>query len=54
VIARSSACPLEPGMVIAMEPHIDHWHIQDMILLRPEGYELLSPLFNTDEIFVCG
>jgi Xaa-Pro aminopeptidase len=53
VIARGSSRRLEAGMVIAMEPHIDHWHIQDMILVRPEGYELLSPLFNTDEIFVC-
>jgi Xaa-Pro aminopeptidase len=53
VIARGSTRHLEAGMVIAMEPHVDHWHIQDMILLRPEGYELLSPLFSTDELFVC-
>lgn len=54
VISRGNPRVLEEGMVIAMEPHIDHWHIQDMILLRPKGYELLSPLFPTDEIFVCG
>lgn len=54
VITRGSMRPLEAGMVIAMEPHVDRWHIQAMILLRPEGYELLSPLFNTDEIFACG
>jgi Xaa-Pro aminopeptidase len=54
VIARGNPRRLEAGMVIAMEPHVDHWHIQDMILLRPEGPELLSTLFPTDEIFVCG
>jgi Xaa-Pro aminopeptidase len=54
VIARDNPRVLEDGMVIAMEPHIDHWHIQDMILLTPPGPEQLSPLFPTDEIFVCG
>jgi Xaa-Pro aminopeptidase len=54
VISRDNPRVLEAGMVIAMEPHVDHWHIQDMILLRPEGPALLSTLFPTDEIFVCG
>jgi Xaa-Pro aminopeptidase len=54
VIASGNPRRLEAGMVIAMEPHVDHWHIQDMILLRPEGPELLSAHFPTDEIFVCG
>jgi Xaa-Pro aminopeptidase len=54
IISQGNPWRLEEGMVIAMEPHIDHWHIQDMILLRPDGPELLSPKFPTDEIFVCG
>jgi len=54
VIARGNRRRLEANMVIAMEPHIDHWHIQDMILLRPERPELLSTRFPTDELFVCG
>lgn len=54
VIARGNPRRLEAGMVIAMEPHINHWHIQDMILLRDVGPELLSARFPTDEIFVCG
>ena len=29
-------------MVIAMEPHINHWHIQDMLLIGPNGPELIS------------
>jgi Xaa-Pro aminopeptidase len=53
VISRGNPRVLEEGMVIAMEPHIDHWHIQDMFVIRESGPELLSPKFNTDEIFVC-
>ena len=54
VIARGNPCRLEEGMVIAMEPHINHWHIQDMFIVRQGGPELLSDKFNTDEIFCCG
>jgi Xaa-Pro aminopeptidase len=53
VISRGNARRLEVGMVIAMEPHIDHWHIQDMVLIRPQGPELLTPKFSTDEPFAC-
>lgn len=28
--------------VIAMEPHVDHWHIQDMFVIRANGPELIS------------
>jgi Xaa-Pro aminopeptidase len=52
VIARGSTIQLEPGMVIAMEPHLAHWHIQDMILVREEGPLLLSDKFPTDEPYV--
>jgi hypothetical protein len=42
-------------MVIAMEPHVDHWHIQDMILLRRDEPELLSSGFPTDgDVFSSG
>jgi Xaa-Pro aminopeptidase len=54
VIARGNHRRLEEGMVIAMEPHINHWHIQDMFVVRRDGPELLSSKFNTDEIFACG
>lgn len=54
VIARGSLRRLEEGMVIAMEPHVNHWHIQDMFIVREEGPELLSDKFNTDELFSCG
>jgi len=38
--------------VLALEPHIGHWHIQDMIVVRPNGPVLLSDKMSTDEPFV--
>ena len=43
---------LEEGMVLALEPHRDHWHIQDMVVVRAGGPELISDKFSTDEAFV--
>jgi Xaa-Pro aminopeptidase len=54
VIVRGNRRRLEEGMVIAMEPHIDHWHIQDMFVVRKDGPELLSDKLNTDELIACG
>ena len=54
VISRDNPGRLEEGMVIAMEPHINHWHIQDMLLIGPNGPELISDKFSTEEIFACG
>jgi Xaa-Pro aminopeptidase len=34
VISRGNRRVLEEGMVIAMEPHLGHWHIQDMFVVR--------------------
>jgi hypothetical protein len=34
--------------------HVNHWHIQDMFIVREDGPELLSDKFNTDELFSCG
>jgi Xaa-Pro aminopeptidase len=54
VISRGNARMLEDGMVIAMEPHIGHWHIQDMWVVRPNGPELISAKMSTDRLFECG
>jgi len=54
VISRGNPRVLEEGMVIAMEPHTNHWHIQDMFVIRADGVQLLSDKFLTEEIFVCG
>ena len=53
VISRDNPRRLEQGMVIAMEPHVDHWHIQDMFVIGATGPELISSKFPTDEIFAC-
>jgi Xaa-Pro aminopeptidase len=53
VISRGNKRRLEDGMVIAMEPHVNHWHIQDMILVSKGGPQLLSRHFPTNELFVC-
>lgn len=45
---------LEAGMVIATEPHVRYWHLQDMIHITEAGPELLSSRFNTDEMLVVG
>jgi Xaa-Pro aminopeptidase len=37
VISRDHPRRLEEGMVIAMEPHVDHWNIQDMFVIRMLG-----------------
>ena len=43
---------LEKGMVVALEPHIGHWHLQDMVLITDDLPRLLSSLINTDEMLV--
>ncbi|MDB5510704.1 MAG: Xaa-Pro aminopeptidase [Enterovirga sp.] len=53
VISRANPRRLEKGMVIAMEPHVNHWHIQDMLLIGENGPELLSGRFPTEQIFSC-
>jgi len=41
VISRDNPRRLEEGMVIAMEPQFNHWHIQDMFVIRASGPELI-------------
>ena len=52
ILRRKSELVLEEGMVLALEPHVNFWHVQDMILVRNGAPLLLSPKFNTDEPFV--
>lgn len=52
ILRRRSEMVLEEGMVLALEPHVNFWHVQDMILVKKGAPELLSPRFNTDEPFV--
>ena len=45
---------LEEGMVLAVEPFLRYWHLQDMIHVTRDGPRMLSTRFNTDEMFVAG
>jgi Xaa-Pro aminopeptidase len=54
ILRRKSEHVLEAGMVLALEPHVNFWHVQDMILVTSGAPELLSPRFNTDKPFVAG
>jgi Xaa-Pro aminopeptidase len=51
ILSRSRKVPLEEGMVLAIEPYREHWHIQDLVVVRAGGPELLSNKFDTEEIF---
>ena len=50
----SSDRVLQKGMVVALEPHIGYWHLQDMVLITEDSPKLLSPLISTDEMLVAG
>ena len=54
ILRKGSAVHLEEGMVLALEPHVNFWHVQDMILVQKGAPTLLSAKFNTDEPFVVG
>lgn len=52
VLARGSDVVLEQGMVLALEPHKDFWHLQDMVVVREGGPELISAKFSTEQMFI--
>ena len=41
-------------MVLALEPHVGFWHLQDMILVTADGPQLISDRFSTDEMLATG
>jgi len=51
IFCRGSRHMLEPGMVVALEPFLAHWHCQDLYLITPDKPELLSPDFDTRQLF---
>jgi Xaa-Pro aminopeptidase len=52
IFCRGNSVPLQPGMVIALEPFIDHWHCQDLFLITETGSDLLSRDFDTRQMYV--
>lgn len=53
-LRRKSGHVLEEGMVLALEPHVNFWHVQDMVLVTKDAPLLLLPRFNTDTPFIAG
>jgi Xaa-Pro aminopeptidase len=52
IFCRDGQQVLQPGMVVALEPYLAHWHCQDLFLITEHKSELLSPGFETREMFV--
>jgi Xaa-Pro aminopeptidase len=52
ILRRGSDVILEQNMVLALEPHIGAWHIQDMIVVNDGAPTLISDKMQTDEPFV--
>ena len=45
---------LEKGMMVALEPNIGYWHLQNMVLITEDSPGLLSLLISSDETLVAG
>lgn len=43
ILRRKSVLVLEEGMVLTLEPHVNFWHVQDMILVQKGAPVPLSP-----------
>lgn len=54
IFCRGGRDVLEPGMVVALEPYLAHWHLQDLFLITEGAPELLSPDLDTRSMLVAG
>jgi len=52
IFCRGNRRVLEPGMVVALEPYLTHWHCQDLFLITQGAPELISKDFDTSRLFV--
>ena len=52
ILTRTCDTILEQGMVLAIEPFVEYWHTQDMVLLTAHGAEILSTHFDTSGLLV--
>jgi Xaa-Pro aminopeptidase len=51
ILRRDSPVILEEGMVLALEPYYQSFHIQDLVVVTSQGCELLTPNFETAEMY---
>ncbi len=49
ILCKGSRVPLEPGMVVAWEPYLAHWHCQALYLITDKSPELLSGILTRPE-----
>ena len=52
ILRRNSEIMLEEGMIIAVEPQRQHWHLQDLVLVTKDRPQLISDKFPVDAPFV--
>ena len=53
ILRQGSDIFLEEGMVLAIEPFARKWwHLQDMVIVRKSGPELISEKMSTDQMYV--
>ena len=52
VLRKNSEVVLENGMVLAVEPQRQHWHLQDLIVIANGKPKRLSDKFPIDQVFV--
>jgi methionine aminopeptidase len=54
MLTRTCETVLEEGMVLAIEPFVNYWHPQELMLLNGDGPEILSTHFDTSKLLVVG
>jgi Xaa-Pro aminopeptidase len=54
VLRKDSNIVIEKGMILAVEPQRQHWHLQDLILIEDDKPRLLSDRFPTAQPFIIG
>lgn len=51
ILRRDSTIVLEEGMVLALEPYYQSFHIQDLVAVTAKGCEILTPDIDTNHMY---
>jgi Xaa-Pro aminopeptidase len=52
VLRQGSTIVLEPGMLLAIEPQRQHWHLQDLVVVQEGAPHVISDRFPTENPYV--
>jgi Xaa-Pro aminopeptidase len=52
VLRQGSTIVLEPGMLLAIEPQREHWHLQDLVVVQEGSPHVISDRFPTENPYV--